>query len=195
MDREADVTVSESDRLHSQLSRFEDMFPGYRMEIVEGAIVMSPLKPHHNATIWQLWSALKPQMSDQWGFLSDVAIPFDGDNEFCPDLAVIPAAEVAKNLSAYPPDLIELAIEVVSPSSRHNDYEVKRRAYARRGIPHYLVFNPYQAHCVLFWNPGPDGYLGTDTVAYGGTVVVETGIGKLTVDTSGLPVDPSAVSP
>lgn len=35
------MTVSESDRLHSQLSRFEDMFPGYRMEIVEGAIVMS----------------------------------------------------------------------------------------------------------------------------------------------------------
>ncbi|WP_323139562.1 hypothetical protein [Streptomyces sp. NBC_01443] len=46
MDREADVTVSDSDRLHSQLSRFEDMFPGYRMEIVEGAIVVSPLKPH-----------------------------------------------------------------------------------------------------------------------------------------------------
>ncbi|MFD0719937.1 Uma2 family endonuclease [Streptomyces globosus] len=195
MDREADVTVSESDRLHSQLSRFEDMFPGYRMEIVEGAIVMSPLKPHHARTIRLLWNTLEAQLSADWGFISDVAVPLDGDNEFCPDLAVVPAEEADKNFSAYPPDLIELAIEVVSPSSRHNDYEVKRRAYARRGIPHYLVFDPYRAHCVLFWNPGPDGYLGTDTVAYGGTVVVETGIGKLTIDTSGLPVDPSVVTP
>ncbi|MFF5704632.1 hypothetical protein ACFY7H_19320 [Streptomyces sp. NPDC012794] len=94
MDREADATVPESDRLHSQLSRFEDMFPGYA----------------------------------DWGSISDVAVPFDGDSEFCPDL-------------------------------------------------------------------GPEGYRGRDVIPYGDAVVVETGIGKLTVDTSALPVDPgSAVS-
>ncbi|MFE2165084.1 Uma2 family endonuclease [Streptomyces sp. NPDC059447] len=194
MDREADVTVSESDRLHSQLSRFEDMFPGYRMEIVEGAIMMSPVKPHHNETIFEVRNALKAQLSAEWGLISDVAVPFDDDNELCPDLAVIPNAERRKNLSAYSPDLIELAVEVVSPSSIHNDYEVKDRAYARRGIPHYLIFDPYKAHCVTLWNPGPDGYLGRDTIRYGGSVVVETGIGKVTIDTSALPVDPGAAA-
>ncbi|WP_374775288.1 hypothetical protein OG756_22715 [Streptomyces sp. NBC_01310] len=99
MDSEADVTVSEIDRLHSQLSRFEDMFPGYR--------------------------------------------------------------------------------------------KVKDRACARRGIPHYLIFDPYKAHCMTLWNPGPDGYRGRDTIPYGGEVTVETAIGKLVIDTSGLPVDPS----
>ncbi len=99
------MTVSESDRLHSQLSRFEGMFPGYRMEIVEGAVVMGPLKPHHARTIRLLWNALEAQMPAEWGFISDVAVPFDDDNEFCPDLAVIPAVEADKNLSAYPPDL------------------------------------------------------------------------------------------
>ncbi|MFE9478250.1 Uma2 family endonuclease [Streptomyces spororaveus] len=193
MDREADVTVSESDRLHSQLSRFEDMFPGYRMEIVEGAVVISPLKPHHARTIRLLWNVLEAQVSADWGFISDVAVPFNGDNEFCPDLAVIPAAEADKNLSAYSPDLIELAVEVVSPSSVRNDYEVKDRAYARRGIPHYLIFDPYRAECTTLWNPGPDGYRGRDTLPYGGEVTVETGIGKIVIDTSGLPVDPSAV--
>ncbi|MFE3496907.1 Uma2 family endonuclease [Streptomyces sp. NPDC059175] len=192
MDSEADVTVSETDRLHSQLSRLEDMFPGYRTEIVEGAIVMSPVKPHHNQTIWKLWSALEGQLSDAWGFISDVSVPFDEENEFCPDLAVIPKAESAKNLGAYPPDLIELAIEVVSPGSVRNDYEIKDRAYARRGIPNYLIFDPYKAHCVTLWNPGPDGYLGRDTLTYGKTVVVETGIGKLSLDTAELPVDPGA---
>lgn len=188
------MTVSESDRLHSQLSRFEDMFPGYRMEIVEGAIVMSPVKPHHSQTIWEVQSLLRPQLSPEWGFISDVAVPLDGDNEFCPDLAVIPDTERRKNLSAYPPDLIELAVEVVSPGSVRNDYEIKDKAYARRGIPHYLIFDPYKAHCVTLWNPGPDGYRGRDVIPYGDAVVVETGIGKLSVDTSALPVDPGVVS-
>ncbi|MEU2259360.1 Uma2 family endonuclease [Streptomyces sp. NPDC019645] len=194
MDREADVTVtvSEIDRLHSQLSRLEGMFPGYRTEIVEGAIVMSPVKPHHAKTIRAVWNALEAQLSDEWDFISGVTIPFDDANEFCPDLAVIPRAESDKNLSAYSPDLIELAVEVVSPGSVRNDYEIKDRAYARRGIPHYLVFDPYKAHCLTLWNPGPDGYLGRDTLPYGKTVVVETGIGRLTVDTGGLPVDPAA---
>ncbi|MEI5006864.1 Uma2 family endonuclease [Streptomyces sp. PmtA] len=172
MDREADVTVtvSEIDRLHSQLSRLEGMFPGYRTEIVEGAIVMSPVEPHHAKTIRAVWNALEAQLSDEWDFISDVTIPFDDANELCPNLAV----------------------EVVSPGSVRNDYEIKDRAYARRGIPHYLVLDPYKAHCVTLWNPGPDGYLGRDTLPYGKTVVVETGIGRLTLDTGGLPVDPAA---
>lgn len=188
------MTVSESERLHSQLSRFEDMFPGYRMEIVEGNIVMSPLKPHHARTIRLLWNTLEAQLSSEWGFISDVAVPFDGDNEFCPDLAVVPEAEADRNLSAYPPDLVELVIEVVSPSSVRNDYEVKDRAYARRGIPHYLIFDPYKAQCTTLWNPGPDGYRGRDVIPYGETVTVETGIGKVAVDTAELPVDPGSAA-
>ncbi|MFG2665558.1 Uma2 family endonuclease [Streptomyces sp. NPDC048387] len=86
------------------------------------------------------------------------------------------------------------AVQVVSPGSVRNDYEVKDRAYARRGIPHFLIFDPYKAQCTTLWNPGPDGYRGRDVIPYGGTVLVESGIGKLSVDTAGLPVDPSSAS-
>jgi len=183
------VTVSDSDRLHSQLARYEDMFRGYRMEIVEGNIVMSPLKPFHNETIMRLWMQLEAQLDEEWAFISDVAIPFSADFEFCPDLAVIPAAEKNKNLSSYPADLVELAIEVVSPSSVRNDYVVKHRQYAARGIPNYVIFDPNKGELVTFWNPGPDGYLGRDTFPYAGQVTVDTKVGRLTVDTSALPVD------
>lgn len=188
------MTVSESDRLHSQLSRFEDMFPGYRTEIVEGNIMMSPVRPYHNETIWDVRDNLKPQLPADWALISDVAVPMDGDNEFCPDLAVIPKAEWRKNLTAYPPDLIELAVEVVSPSSVRNDYEVKNRAYARAGIPHYLIFDPFRAECVKLWNPGPEGYRGRDTFPYGGTIIVQAGIGKLMIDTADFPVDPGSAA-
>jgi len=186
------VTISESDRLHSQLARFEGMFRGYRMEIVEGNIVMSPLRPFHNETIMLLWAELLPQLSPEWGCISDVAIPFSQDFEFCPDLAVIPLAEKNRNLTSYSPDLIEVAVEIVSPGSVRNDYEIKDKQYAARGIPNYLIFDPRTGHLVTLWNPGPDGYQGRDTHPYGGKVTVETKIGPLTVDTGRLPVDPEA---
>ncbi|MFE2377814.1 Uma2 family endonuclease [Streptomyces sp. NPDC059398] len=184
------MTLSETERLHSRLIRFEDMFPGYRTEIVEGNIVMSPVPAFHAKTIRRVWNALETQVPEKWGFVSDVIFPFDADNEFCPDIAVIPQAEVDENRGSYSPDLIEVAVEVVSPSSVRNDYEVKDRAYAGRGIANYLIFDPYKAHCVTLWNPGPDGYIGRDIIPYGEAVTVRTPLGRLTVDTGALPVDP-----
>ncbi|MFD7134123.1 Uma2 family endonuclease [Streptomyces sp. NPDC059894] len=186
------MTVSDLDRLHSQLSRFEDMFPGYHMEIAEGNVVMSPVKPHHAETLRLVWNALREQVAEEWGFTSDVAFPFDEDNEFCPDLAIIPAAEVAKNEGAYSPDLVELVVEVVSKASVRRDYEVKPRWYASRGIANYLIFDPLQGHVVTLWNPGPDGYAGRDTIPYGPDLTVDSPLGKITLSTAGLPVDPNA---
>jgi Uma2 family endonuclease len=190
--KEASVSVSDLDRLHSQLSELEDMFPGYLTEIVEGSIVMSPVKPHHAETLRLVWNALREQVAEEWGFTSDVAFPFDEDNEFCPDLAIIPASEVAKNEGAYSPDLVELAVEVVSKGSIRRDYEVKSRWYASRGIANYLIFDPLQGHVVTLWNPGADGYAGRDTIPYGPELIVASTLGKITLATSGLPVDPHA---
>ncbi|MFJ8231853.1 Uma2 family endonuclease [Streptomyces sp. NPDC094448] len=184
------MMTSETDRLHSQLSRFEDMFPGYRTEIVEGNIVMSPVRAFHNDTIVRLWTQLEPQLGAEWGLVSDVAMPFTDEDEFCPDLAVIPALEKSRNLAVYPADVVELAIEVVSPGSVRNDYEVKDRHYAARGIAVYLIFDPMKGAVGIRWNPGSEGYQGRDTVPYGGQVTVETPLGKLVFDTSVLLSDP-----
>ncbi|MFF4313911.1 Uma2 family endonuclease [Streptomyces sp. NPDC001507] len=189
------MTISDLDRLHSQLSRLEDMFPGYRTEIVEGDIMMSPVKPHHAETIRLVWNALREQVADEWGFTSGVAFPFDGDNEFCPDLAIIPASEVAKNEGAYPPDLIELVVEVVSKGSIRRDYEVKPRRYASRGIANYLILDPLQAQATTLWNPGPEGYRGRDTIPYGPDLTLDSALGKLTIATGRFPVDPKAPHP
>ncbi|WP_308042336.1 Uma2 family endonuclease [Streptomyces sp. 8L] len=126
------------------------------------------------------------------GFTSDVAFVFDDETELCPDLAVIPAAEAAENRSAYDPDLIELVVEVVSPGSVRRDYEIKPDLYAARGIANYLVFDPYQAHCLTLWHPAAGGYQGRDTVPYGKDITLDTGLGALTIATDGLPRDPSA---
>ncbi|WP_308307615.1 Uma2 family endonuclease [Streptomyces sp. ISL-10] len=107
--------------------------------------MLSGRRPTCGHTVHSLWRTLRSQVPAGWGFLCDVAIPLDDANEFCPDLAVIPAAEVAGNRSAYSPELIELAVEVVSPSSVRNDYEVKDRAYAPAGHPALPDLRPVQA--------------------------------------------------
>ncbi|MCN9241275.1 Uma2 family endonuclease [Streptomyces sp. RY43-2] len=186
------MTVSGIDRLHAQLSRLEDMFPGYVTEIVEGSIVLNPVRPFHGKTIQQVWTLLGEQLPAEWAMVSDVAFPFDDANEFCPDLAVIPAEAEAENRSAYPCDLIEFVAEVVSPESVRRDYEVKPRWYASRGIANYLIFDPLQGHAVTMWNPGPEGYRGRDTIPYGPDLIIDSPLGKLTLTTARLPVDPKA---
>jgi len=188
------VTVSGIDRLHSQLSKLEDMFPGYLTEIVEGSIVMNPVRPFHGKTILRVSAGLEGQLSAEWALVSDVAFPFDDANEFCPDIAVIPAEAEAENRSFYPADLIEFVAEVVSPESVRRDYEIKPRRYASQGIANYVILDPLRGHAVAMWNPGPEGYRGRDTIPYGPDLTIDSPLGKLTVPTSRLPVDPEARS-
>ncbi|MEU3189841.1 Uma2 family endonuclease [Streptomyces sp. NPDC006992] len=183
------MPISETDRLHSQLSRLEDQFPGFRSEIVGGAIVLRPVRPFHGETIRLLENMLVAQLGTEWACISDVAFVFSDADELCPDIALVPRAEADRNLSAYPPDLIELAVEVVSPSSVRHDYVVKDRLYAQRGIARYLIFDPYRAECTTLWHPGPDGYRGRDVIPYGKPVELALEIGEVRIETDELPVD------
>ncbi|MDX3383624.1 Uma2 family endonuclease [Streptomyces niveiscabiei] len=180
------------DRLHTRLARFEDAFPGFLTEIVEGSVVATPVTPYHGSTTQRVWTALEQQLAPGWGLVSRAAFPFDDGNEFCPDLAVIPERDIARNDLAYPPHVIALVAEVVARGSVRRDYEIKPQMYASRGIANHLLFDPLQGHAVTMWNPGPDGYRGRDTVPYGPDLVVDTPLGKLTIPTHALPVDPKA---
>ncbi len=83
-------------------------------------------------------------------------------------------------------------MEVVSQGGIRRDYEVKPRWYASRGIANYLILDPLKGHAVTMWNPGPDGCRGRDTVPYGADVTLDSPLGKFTVATARLPVDPKA---
>ncbi|WP_324604462.1 MULTISPECIES: Uma2 family endonuclease [Streptomyces] len=106
----------------------------------------------------------------------------------------MPAEAEAENRSAYPADLIELVAEVVSPESVRRDYAMKPRWYASRGIANYLVLDPLKGHVVTMWNPGPDGYRDRGTLSYGAELAVDSSLGKLSIPTARLPVDPKARS-
>ncbi|SOR79932.1 hypothetical protein SCNRRL3882_3391 [Streptomyces chartreusis NRRL 3882] len=83
---------------------------------------------------------------------------------------------------------------MVSPESVRRDYAMKPRWYASRGIANYLVLDPLKGHVVTMWNPGPDGYRDRGTLSYGAELAVDSSLGKLSIPTARLPVDPKARS-
>lgn len=91
--------------------------------------------------------------------------------------------------------LLELVVEVVSRGSARRDYEVKPLRYASSGIGNCLILDPLKGHAVSLWNPAPDGYRGRDTIPYGPDLTVDSPLGKLTIPTSRLPVDPKPGRP
>jgi Uma2 family endonuclease len=86
--------------------------------------------------------------------------------------------------------LLEVAFEVVSPTSRIRDYEMKPAAYAQAGIPVYVIADPYDAQLVVFSDPHGREYASRRAYRYGEQAEIP-GSFPLTIDTSELQADPN----
>ncbi|MFC7745147.1 hypothetical protein ACFQXA_36070 [Nocardiopsis composta] len=96
-------TTSGLDPARRILRRIGERAEGCRAESIGDAIVLDPVRPVHNKAMHLLWKQLGPQVGAEWEFISDVRFPFpELDSELCPDLALIPQEEEAKNLAEYP---------------------------------------------------------------------------------------------
>ncbi len=122
---------------------------GWKAEIIEGEITLSPTRPVHGNTIFQLMSQFLAQLPTGFTAVTDVEFDFPGAGSgFAPDVAIIPSPESDKQQGRYTHDIVEFVCEVVSPESRKRDYEQKARVYTAHGIG-YLLIDPYAAQCVL----------------------------------------------
>lgn len=113
------------------------------------------------------WSRLQTQ---------DVDI-LDEASEPVPDLVVVPRDRLPSSGRPLACQLITMVVEVVSKSSVHQDYVVKRSIYAAGKIPAYLILDPIMAQCVLLTKPTGQGedadYLSQETIKFGDPVPVE----------------------
>ncbi|MEU5000806.1 Uma2 family endonuclease [Streptomyces sp. NPDC021622] len=128
------------------------------------------------------------QLCEQVGDAALGAIEFahpEWDQKRSPDLIVWHGDE--EDPAPYDADAIELAMEIVSPSSVENDYVIKPDAYAVARIPACLVLDPYTRSWTLFTDPSPRGYRERASGPYGKTVTIEAGERTLAVATAALP--------
>ncbi|MFI2432119.1 Uma2 family endonuclease [Streptomyces sp. NPDC018693] len=137
---------------------FEGFEPpdGLKTELLRGEIVMmaSPDLVHN-----LIVAAVQDQIPRRhWVRIQtqDVDV-VDEASEPVPDLVVVAPEVLPASGRLLPCSLITMVVEVVSKTSVHRDYGVKRSIYAAGNVPAYLIVDPIMAQCVLLTRPAGKG--------------------------------------
>ncbi len=127
-----------------------ELFPddGLRHEIIEGEHYVSPSPSMRHQRILLKLSYLMQGHLEAHPAGEILFAPFDvllsDFNVFVPDLVYVSNERsrllTAKNLQGAP----DLAVEILSPSTRSRDLRLKRDVYERTGVVEYWVFDPEQ---------------------------------------------------
>jgi Uma2 family endonuclease len=132
-----------------------DDFPddGTRYELLEGSLIVTPAPSmDHQIVATRLVTILANALGSAAHVVAVGAIQRGDNTQLQPDILVLPAS--------YPPNTNWrevhgwwLAVEVMSPSSRVYDREVKRAAYLALGVEEYWLVDP-RTRSIEIWKPG-----------------------------------------
>lgn len=186
--------MAESDNtstLDEMFERLETMHvpEGYKVEIVEGTIYMSPQRDTH----WEIILDIVEQLRTKYPrkrVKSDVRIDYPGNlNGFATDVTAMAedAAKTEDHRWRY--EDVEFVAEVISKGTAANDYGPKKTAYATAEVPAYLIADPYQGRCHLFTQPKDGEYVSELSVAFGADIDLTTTPVGLTLRTEDFPRD------
>ncbi|MFR9722613.1 Uma2 family endonuclease [Streptomyces sp. MS19] len=155
---------------------------GFKAEIIEGIIALSPPpSAPHNHIASELHGQLFTMLAREWGIYQTLGVaapPRDG--LFVPDLVVAPKAIVRTAGLHVPADVVELVVEVTSPSSLRHDRVAKPAGYAAAGVPLYLLVDPFRDGgplVTLYGEPVGDTYETLASVKFGETVSLPEPLG------------------
>ena len=150
---------------HDRRLTYDDflLFPddGLRHEIIDGAHYMTPSpNQRHQELVARLHLSLGAFLEDRPDrgrlFLSPFDVVFSFHDVVEPDLVFVAPDQLeiltAQNIQGTP----ALVIEVLSPSTRTRDLEVKRRLYNRAGVPEYWLVDP-DLNAVTVYRRATDG--------------------------------------
>lgn len=184
----ADKPGSELDEVLWQAWKAMDLPEGYRAEIIEGAIEVSPTgRLRHGILVNRLWRVLDQYLTGSGYAAHNCCNIIYRHKSWMPDLLValldldeIPDEEGLGVDAAG----VKMVIEVTSPGHRNlqRDRARKRREYARAGIPVYVIVDDFDddGAVVVLTSPDPKKAKYTDEhrVPYGTDAVVPEGPAK-----------------
>ncbi|WP_223267877.1 Uma2 family endonuclease [Streptosporangium nondiastaticum] len=168
-----------------------DIVPeGFKGEVVEGAIHMTPQRSTH----WEIIADVFLQLTMHFGrdskIMSDVRLDLPGDgNNFAPDLFKLPDDAKPNEEGRWRYQDVEFILEVISRGTADSDYGKKKAAYAAGEIPLYLIADPYTGRCHLHTLPKDGEYWGNLTVKFGQPVDLTDTVLGMTLQTDRFPRD------
>ncbi|MGH9387498.1 MAG: Uma2 family endonuclease [Vicinamibacterales bacterium] len=131
---------------------------GLRHEIIDGVLYVSPSPSRpHQFTLGKLHQAIANFLdAHPLGevYLAPFDVVFTRHDVVEPDLLFVTAARLAvltdRNVSGSP----DLAVEVLSPSTRRVDLELKRDLFERESVAEYWVIDPIAGTIVVHRKEG-----------------------------------------
>ncbi|KPC59402.1 hypothetical protein ADL29_35135 [Streptomyces chattanoogensis] len=179
------------DTLDALFERLERMpVPeGYKVEIVEGTVFMSPQRAAHWETIADIYEQLRTRYPRK-RVLSDVRIDFPGQlNGFACDVVALAEGWTRDAKGRYRYEDVEFVAEVISKGTAVNDYGPKKTAYALAEVPVYVIADPYIGRCRIFTDPQGGEYKSDLRLAYGKPIDLTGTVVGLTFTTDDFPKD------
>jgi len=137
-----------------------DQFPddGTRYELVEGILLVTPAPSHaHQVVATRIATALSVALGPEGParVVAVGAIQRGERTQLLPDILVCPA-EFPPTADWRDMNGWWLAVEILSPSSRVYDREVKRGAYLMLGVEEYWLVDPADCSVELWTRNGSD---------------------------------------
>ncbi|MGW2377076.1 MULTISPECIES: Uma2 family endonuclease [Kitasatospora] len=165
-----------------------DVPEGFRAEIIEGAITLSPTSgTRHFRINRQVLSGLVDYLRKSAWMPGNVCNVIHGLKVLIPDVLVAPRdieeVEHPEGLGLLASG-IPLVIETVSPGAeaRERDHVLKHRAYAAAGIPVYVIIDDHDdgGAVTVLTSPDPErrAYASSIRVPYGKEAVIPEGPAK-----------------
>lgn len=155
---------------HDDLARLPD--DGRRFDLYEGELIVSPAPTtKHQRTQARLGNYLYRAEEAGFGlvFYAPTEVYFARHNVTHPDLIFIRSDRLQIITSGSiqgPPDLV---VEILSPSTRQDDFGWKMTLYARYGVPHYWIVDA-DARLILSHTLGDGGYVADPPLRPGDTL-------------------------
>lgn len=151
-----------------------DVPKGYRVEIIEGEIIVSPSPqgPHIKITT-RLERALQDASPSEMDAVQFVTLDLvETGQRYIPDVVVLPSRLLDEPISLFPSDAALLVAEVTSPSNATTDRVRKLRGYARSHIPMYVLVDRQEKSTTLFTAPEDGIYRGDVRVPFGEKLIL-----------------------
>ncbi|MER7515982.1 Uma2 family endonuclease [Streptomyces sp. NPDC126499] len=164
---------------------------GFRVEITEGKIIMTPRSEDQSDVLIEAAPQIKRQLAGHGKVLSDVMIDFPSSLwGYAPDLAIVAPGAERNSRGRFEWHSLEAVIEVISKSTRDNDFQKKFRMYAECGIPLYVIVDPSDATCTIHSRPTRTGtYAEQEQIPFGEDLVLPLEGREIVVKTDGFPRD------
>lgn len=134
---------------------------GNRYEIINGVLYMTTAPSlFHQWIIRQVVRVMFTQIDDKGLGLTlwaPIGLFMPGCDPVQPDIVLVPTTGVGMMHDRRIFGVPALLVEVLSPSNHEQDTEIKRKAYARAGLPEYWIIRPAQRDLLVYTAPDTIG--------------------------------------